>query len=127
MQPLLQKFQNYLQQGYEPSDISRFVTWNFITQANFMQPLLQQFQNYLQQHQRLNRQGPRTLLVERATTRVAPTAYHSRSERSSHSGNEIKVFSPSPKLSPGLSNQPKAPIYSFWQSQSQIANLPSIL
>lgn len=36
-------------------------------------------------------------------------------------------LSPSPKLSPGLSNQPKAPIYSFWQSQSQIANLPSIL
>jgi len=69
-------------------------------------------------------QGP---TLKRATTRVAPTAYHSRSERSSHSGNEIKVFFPSPKLSPGLSNQPKAPIYSFWQSQSQIANLPSIL
>ena len=36
-------------------------------------------------------------------------------------------FFPSPKLSPGLSNQPKLPIYSFWQSQSQIDNLPSRL
>ncbi len=34
---------------------------------------------------------------------------------------------PSSKLSPGLSNQPKLPIYSFWQSQSQIANLSPIL
>jgi hypothetical protein len=38
-----------------------------------------------------------------------------------------EVFFPSSKLSPGLSNQPKPPIYLFWQSQSQIANLPSIL
>lgn len=37
-----------------------------------------------------------------------------------------RVF-PSSKLSPGLSNQPKLPIYLFWQSQSQIANLSPIL
>ena len=36
---------------------------------------------------------------------------------------EFMVFSPSSKLSPGLSNQPKSPIYLFRQSQCQIANL----
>lgn len=40
---------------------------------------------------------------------------------------EFMVFSPSSKLSPGLSNQPKVSIYPFWQSQSQIANLSPIL
>lgn len=39
----------------------------------------------------------------------------------------LMVFSPSSKLSPGLSNQPKPPIYQFWQSQCQIANLSPIL
>ncbi|MCG2691611.1 site-specific integrase [Microgenomates group bacterium] len=41
-----------------------------------MQPLLQKFQTYLHlrgETQRSDRQGPRTILVERATTRVAPT------------------------------------------------------
>ena len=45
-------------------------------------------------------------------------------------GSDLIVFSPfspSSKLSPGLSNQPKSPIYLFRQSQCQIANLPSIL
>jgi len=38
-------------------------------------------------------------------------------------GSTLMVFFPSSKLSPGLSNQPKLPIYLFWQSQCQIANL----
>ncbi len=42
-------------------------------------------------------------------------------------GPTLMVFSPSSKLSPGLSNQPKPPIYQFWQSQCQIANLSPIL
>lgn len=45
-------------------------------------------------------------------------------------GSDLIVFYPffpSSKLSPGLSNQPKTPIYLFWQSQSQIANLSPIL
>ncbi|MBU1500193.1 hypothetical protein KKE48_04985 [Patescibacteria group bacterium] len=42
-------------------------------------------------------------------------------------GPTLTGFSPSPKLSPGLSNQPKTFIYLFWQSQCQIANLSPIL
>jgi len=42
-------------------------------------------------------------------------------------GPTLTGFSPSSKLSPGLSNQPKTFIYLFWQSQCQIANLSPIL
>lgn len=41
--------------------------------------------------------------------------------------DSIISFSPSSKLSLGPSNQPKLPIYPFWQSQCQIANLSPIL
>lgn len=69
-------------------------------------------------------QGP---TLKRATTRVAPTILtHPRGGRMDSSGVKL-VFSPSPKLSPGLSNQPKTFIYLFWQSQCQIANLSPIL
>lgn len=67
-----------------------------------------------------------------------PTAVFSRSDLNRRPGqrpsrgseaerSDLNGFFLSLKLSPGLSNQPKPPIYPFWQSLSQIANLPQLL